>query len=374
MQIGPQLPDDLESGEEQEEETEQAPEVDRSIYTNGIGDSRGYYEDGAYIGLSDEEQEADTNTYSGQLDSEELEKTLHDAYFTSIIDRFLRLRQIVRAKPPPNASKRLSSSQRTHAPPLGPRSSTTKHWTQAIRDTDPHPLQVALISKDSVIRILRVMLGGKFLRRGDPLSERTSRWLWALLARLPDHGELNHSEIGWVRDLGRRAVLLGRSLAEMVALREELAENGLGVNDAVDESSSDEDVVAEAYPEEHLTSLSDAESEQDISDATQKLPPEKYVPIEEASDGEIQDDEDAPMDIESDSEEGEVVENSEDLLAAKEKLLARLDGPASDSEDDTLEKRLEMNTRATLNMLLTVAGEFYGQRDLLEFREPFPET
>ena len=33
--------------------------------------------------------------------------------------------------------------------------------------------------------------------------------------------------------------------------------------------------------------------------------------------------------------------------------------------------RAQVNLRATLNMILTVAGEFYGQRDLLEFRNPF---
>ncbi len=33
--------------------------------------------------------------------------------------------------------------------------------------------------------------------------------------------------------------------------------------------------------------------------------------------------------------------------------------------------RAAMNQRATLCMILTVAGEFYGQRDLLGFRDPF---
>lgn len=44
---------------------------------------------------------------------------------------------------------------------------------------------------------------------------------------------------------------------------------------------------------------------------------------------------------------------------------------APEPVEDSPEERAKANVRATLNMILTVAGEFYGQRDLLEFRDPF---
>jgi predicted DNA binding CopG/RHH family protein len=83
-----------------------------------------------------------------------------------------------------------------------------------------------------------------------------------------------------------------------------------------------------------------------------------------------------------------------DIAAAKARLLARLEEnqqeeeqePSGEADADDLqqneasggdgttfdEARARVNMRATLNMILTVAGEFYGQRDLLEFRDPFP--
>lgn len=256
------------------------------------------------------------------------------------------------------------------------------------------------MSKDTIIRILRVMIGGKFLRSGHSIPQRTSQWLWALLARLPELGELNHTEVGWIRDLGRRAVLLGRSLAEMAALRDELADDGFGVNDNVDASSSDEEVVAEAVEEEDdgdeghdilPTSENKANAINGVLNSSSPIPitiPEDESGVragkdnDNADDGEIKqtnddsEDEDVAMDIASDSEadEGEIVEQSDDAAAleeAKRNLLARLAESENERRQEEEERDARMNMRATLTMILTVAGEFYGQRDLLEFRGPF---
>lgn len=85
------------------------------------------------------------------------------------------------------------------------------------------------------------------------------------------------------------------------------------------------------------------------------------------------------MDIESDSEaeDGEIApEVTQDLEQVRARLLASLeDAEAPDAQEEAdkeaAKQRSRANLRATLNMILTVAGEFYGQRDLLEFREPF---
>lgn len=288
------------------------------------------------------------------------------------MDQYLSLRKAVHQQPPPGAEKRLSSSQAIYAAPFGRNSPTNRTWSQLLRHSDPSPLQVALMTKDTVVRVLRVLLGGKFLRRGYPLPERTSRWLWALLARLPERGELNYSEIGWIRDLGRRAVLLGRSLSEMAALREELADGGLGVNDAVDASSSDEDVVATETALDGEYPVSGAE------EGGEAVPGAEATKVANGS-AQAEDDGEEAMDLETnpedDADEGEITDKEQQLEAAKRRLLAALEH--SDSEDEEKEEqaaareRSRMNMRATLNMILTVAGEFYGQRDLLEFREPF---
>ncbi|KAF4983159.1 hypothetical protein FZEAL_1382 [Fusarium zealandicum] len=368
--IGPQLPADFERDQDSDQDDE--GQADRDIYQDGIGDSRGYYEDGAYTALP--------GGYDAPEDDDDEERILHEAYFASLMDQYLRLRTILHAEPPANAQSRLSPSQVTTAAPFGDRSSPIALWSRLMRTTDPHPLQLALMSKETTLHVLRVLLGGKFLRRGYSLPERTSRWLWALLARLPDSGELNHAEIGWVRDLGRRAVLLGRSLAEMAALRDELAEGGLGAHEAVDRSSSDEEAVVDADEAEVEGALSPEDGSEDDEQPSEAeaAPVASPAPKPDTEEGEIDDaEEDVAMDLASDSEaeDGEVApETQEDLHDAKARLLAQLDNPASDDEDaeqEAAKQRLRANLRATLNMILTVAGEFYGQRDLLEFREPF---
>ncbi|KAJ4150462.1 hypothetical protein LMH87_011212 [Akanthomyces muscarius] len=387
VQIGPQLPSDFvkiklkrsDDGEVEEDDDQ----VDRSIYDTGISDSRGFYDDGAYIGRDDDWGGEGSDDWDEDEDenAEVSESAVLESYFAAIMQQYYHLRAIVNKTPPADAAKRIHSSQATYASSFGPGSTAIKVWPPLLRNTDPTPLQVSLMSKDTVIRVLRIMLGGKFLRRGYPLPERTSRWIWALLARLPERGELNYSEIGWVRDLGRRAVLLGRSLSEMAALRDELAEGGLGVNDAVDASSSDDEVVADEPAAQDDVGTPAAEE----SETAKDLPGKGLV--EESAHAEEGEEEDVAMDIGSDSDEGEIREDDKDkpaekdnisLEAAKFAFLARLEAKASDDEQDDEQDKLDaarersrINMRATLNMILTVAGEFYGQRDLLEFREPF---
>ncbi|KAL6914308.1 hypothetical protein FSST1_012068 [Fusarium sambucinum] len=387
VQIGPQLPAELRG-----DDKDDGGPVDRSIYNDGIGDSRGWYEDGAYMAMPDEAND-EGNYEEGEYpedddDSYDEEVAIHEAYFTSVMDQYLHLRTILHAAPSQNARSRLAKAQLKTEAPADNQTSVTATWSRILRDTDPHPLQIAHMSKDTTLRILRIMLGGKFLRRGYTLPERTSRWVWALLARLPDKGELNYAEIGWIRDLGRRAVLLGRSLSEMAALREELAEGGLGAHEAVDRSSSDEDVMADPEDIEVEGAISAEDDEDDSTppetgqevEQTSKVtePTTSSLPKPDAEEGEIE--EDVAMDTASDSdaEEGELAapESDVNLEAAKERLLAQINGGVAQEDDEgagkeAAKQRLRANLRATINMILTVAGEFYGQRDLLEFREPF---
>ncbi|PNY27497.1 Uncharacterized protein TCAP_02577 [Tolypocladium capitatum] len=381
-QIGPQLPPELRTEHDHDQVS------DRSTYTDGLGDARGYYEDGAYMGLPNSE-DGDGGGEAGDMDPE---TELLKAYCVSVLSRYHRLRSTLHTKPPPNAARRLSCARPTFAPPLGGKSSTHRIWSQALRSTDPHPLQLALMSKDSVLRVLRVMLGGKFLHRGYTLSERTSRWLWALLARLPEPWEMGHTEIAWVRDLGRRAVLLGRSLAEMAALRDELEDDMLGVNESVDASSGgdndDDSAATDARAGQDPGCYGSEPQENPAQDVvSQENPTGEDVPEEQAGaepdqGGQVDegngDNESVAMDLASDSDEGEAKEDDDTALeAAKKAFLSRLEDAAAGNEQheedpqEAARLRLRMNMRATLNMILTVAGEFYGQRDLLEFREPF---
>ncbi|EQK99499.1 v-snare [Ophiocordyceps sinensis CO18] len=176
-QIGPQLPPELQ-GQHHDDEHEVKSESDghQSVYAIA-SDARAYYEDGAYI-ARDPETDDD---HEAQDEQARREKELHNAFFASTLDRYIRLRRILHSKPPPGAAKRLSVTQLTYAASLDS-STTIKRWSTIIRTADPHPLQLVLMSKDSVLRVLHVLLGGKFFFGGYTLSERTSQWLGGLAA------------------------------------------------------------------------------------------------------------------------------------------------------------------------------------------------
>ncbi|KAL7621486.1 hypothetical protein AAE478_008809 [Parahypoxylon ruwenzoriense] len=461
--------------------------IDRNIYQDGRGDFRGYYEDGAYVAYplgyfdedeQEEEEEEGDEDYNRDYDGHDYKEgedeegsaleyddetspdsseggphnsnsdEIRDAYFTSLTNQFLALRQILQTDPPDSVLSSLPKSNPIKVGDFGRRSDTFSKWSGRLRGTDPLPAQIAGMHKDCVIRLLRVILGGKFLRKKQELRERTSRWIWALLARLPDKGELDHQEIGWIRELGKRAILMMVSLAEMEVLKEhyDVGDGSTGsqdgevdVDEGIDEDLSPEEFHGDDYFEDnmddsHARTRNFDQAEDDKADkadaSTNSVDAEFSATCKEGSDNQVDikannaDAEgvsgvppsenetgelsDVEMQIDSEEEEdGEVSdtpqqreESTADIETAKARLLAQLGSTedtsknadaasafpeqqqertttplATDEEEAQKERerlqRTKINERATLNMILTVAGEFFGQRDLLEFRDPF---
>ncbi|KAI0595274.1 hypothetical protein F4775DRAFT_382796 [Biscogniauxia sp. FL1348] len=487
---GPPLPPRISEKSGSDGEAEMGESIDRSIYQDGLGDFRGYYHDGAYTayppnyfdeedGDEDEDEDEDKGEEYGQYDEgQEYEgmpnyddydeeyspgssengphnssvDEIRDAYFFSLINQYVSLRRKLQTEPPSEVLQSLPLSHPTDVMGYSggaPLSRAFARWAGRLKNTDPLPAQVAAMHKDSVVQLLRVILGGKFLQKDRELSERTSRWLWALLARLPEKGELDYRDIGWVRELGKRAVLLLVSLAEFEVLKENYEVGACG--------GSNGDSQWEADAEAEMDVLEGVDEE--LSEGT---PKEEYdVPTGSEPEGsqvkeitqspllkaEPEDTSDVDMQIESDAEEGEVSDAepqpqssshqqpTDDIEAAKARLLAQLaDTASTENHDNSIDDaasspnrsnpvkpeemdvkeegevghtnycsdeevaaadvveeeeqraeeeeyeeeqeseaacRARINERATLNMILTVAGEFYGQRDLLEFRDPF---
>ncbi|KAJ8128462.1 hypothetical protein O1611_g5170 [Lasiodiplodia mahajangana] len=305
--------------------------------------------------------------------------------------------------------------------------------------------------KDDVFRLLRVLLARRFLRKRAQIHERTSRWIWALLARLPGKGELDYMEIGWIRELGKRAVLMMVTLTELEVLREHYGAAGSSPEDQeeyeVDADADDcfENDLSQDTPIDALDAPTPEAMEENIkrasspktSDTSNRArgasrssndaePEVDHAPLRTPS---LDNASDIEMQLDSDMEDGEVVveppsppcsDPVADIETAKARLLARVNGDIvndgevkdhdssatqpttgqeqtvqttavetaqaeqDEGEYDTDEceeganyeryqelDRAKVNERVTLNMILTVAGEFYGQRDLLEFRDPF---
>ncbi|KAF7877271.1 hypothetical protein EAF04_000954 [Stromatinia cepivora] len=351
-------------------------EYDRSIYESGLGDFRGYYEDGAYFAAAEVEDDIEDEQDGG--------KDPQLAYFNSIITRFETLRKQMQRIPPPDLVNDLDADHPTYLNVLNTK--LCRWWRWKLKTVDPLPAQVASMDKDTVLRLLRLLTGGTLLQSGSDINMKVSRWAWALLARLPVRGELSSDEIGVVRELGKRAVMLGVGLKAGSSLKEELdgvekvfdADNGAEIEDSERTISPGDENIVEGI-EDHLeveqqlkekrngaTQTSDSTENSILSIATEK----STTPQEEAWGSKL---------------------DSHELEAVKARLLANLTSTPSiveataqprgeESTPSTVETPMlkpaqtaNWNTRATIDMIITIAGEMYGQRDLLEFREVWGE-
>ncbi|KAG9235569.1 hypothetical protein BJ875DRAFT_440244 [Amylocarpus encephaloides] len=323
---------------------------DRDIYDHGIGDYRARYEDGTYYAAPDASEE--------EVEVEESTHNANVAYFDSILARFASLQAQLQQVPPPSAVKKLDADHPTYIGDMN--TSLARWWRWKLRSIDPIPAQVANMDKRTILKLLGLLSGGNLLQRGKPLHVGISRWAWALLAKLPTRGELNSEEIGVIRELGKKSVLVGMGLKDNAEYTEgmDVLEAGLddeaaiipGVINNAEINLEDEDEMAadpKILADEAATSLATATKEE-----TATLTDKPMVLHE------------TPM-IEDD-------QASEDLATAKATALGALANEGGVPQPTGLFNHIDdantWNAKATVDMILTVSGELYGQRDLLEFR------
>ncbi|ESZ94500.1 hypothetical protein SBOR_5113 [Sclerotinia borealis F-4128] len=358
-------------------------EYDRSIYESGVGDFRGYYEDGAYYSAAevkvDRKEEEEDVGQDPQL-----------AYFDSILTRFAALREKMQKTPPADLVKDLDPDHPIYLNKLDTK--ICRWWRWKMKTVDPLPTQIASMNKDTVLKLIRLLMGGTLLQSGSDINAKVSRWAWALLARLPVRGELSSDEIGVIRELGKKAVMLSVGLKASSGLKEGLDEvekvfevdNGVGLVDGEKApSSGDENLVERSV--EHQVKRTDKDATHALDgteNAMQSITTENSTPTENSTSTEEQE----PWGATLDSHELEAIKAR--LLAnitsnpSGEAIAAEVSQPPKAEEPNPSTTELPMytpahtvnwNTRATIDMIITIAGDIYGQRDLLEFREVWGE-
>jgi regulator of vacuolar morphogenesis len=164
--------------------------------------------------------------------------------------------------------------------------------------TDPHPVQLACMAADTVVELVRFlgMQLQKMLRTKDPVkAARVGAWVWAVLGKCQDRGELASEEIADLRELAQLALRL---------------QNGGQGTTVDDEGEGNED-----------GSVDDGISAGDDAIVTPA---------------------------------------------------SNINGEASDQQHERGVNRQKLLS-ATLDMIVTVVGEVYGQRDLLDLRTRWPD-
>ncbi|PYI30317.1 hypothetical protein BP00DRAFT_436948 [Aspergillus indologenus CBS 114.80] len=248
-------------------------------------------------------------------------------YYTLLHHRFRLLRSILKCTPPPAAIAALD-----HDHPISlPRHARNarREWRRLLLAVDPQTVQLACMDMESVLGVLGIMarVMSENVRSGDEAKvRRIAAWAWGLLARCREVGQLGTEEVGEIRDLGKRAVrVLGR-MREVEVEVEDGRKGGGGGGEDEDEEEGEGDVEGEAEAE--------AEGE---------------------GEGEG-------------SATGNEVEVDLEMRDADAHANAHADADA-DANGNSAASEVALQIRAMLDMVITVVGEYYGQRDLLQARE-----
>ncbi|TID12821.1 hypothetical protein E2P81_ATG09770 [Venturia nashicola] len=343
-------------------------DFDTKIYTNGIGDSRGYFSEGTYIAaptigsdlpndeyyLSDEDDFARVVSMSPQ-----------EAHTTRILSLFNRQRSILQMTPPAK---------------LNPLHEMSCH--ERINKHDPSPAALVAMSMATTYAMLKLVT--KQLKKSRNIAPRMSAWIMSILAKM-DEKLMDGDSVYLVRELSKKAMWVRFSFderfTELTANAEYNQESQFGgPDDRKDDGgpSRGRREVQDDLPRRRNTSslssyrASDSvhDPELKIDDASlpsmaevrpSKLPATK--PISEL----MMDDALLPTAAEARLGTATAIEAARLRLLEKIEKEVQDDIPIKDKKDRGPDV-LDSNTRATIDMIITIVGEIYGQKDLLEGR------
>lgn len=330
---------------------------DIALTRNDTGTEDGvFYKDGVWIAVDGGLQDGDG---SAKPDVRHLPLQPQQSYYDLILVRFQILRTKLREAGFPCTNRTAPSPHRQ------PRS--RQAWLDVIDINLPTSEYMGQLDEPGLFHALEACSAS--LGRSASISREKSCWIWTLLAMASDAGTMNSTLVGKIRYLGLQAARLGARLQQEASDQDihsldlGALEKGHTANDHQNHNMQEPDmevepkdntVETEAIQHQLQTSRHyDRGQEQDISAIDKDL-------------GAVPED-----------------EHAQTLEQARAQLLAQLGDrlvPSDVSpqenkgvvtrgaEKRSLDDPIDWNTKATIDMILTVVAERYGQRDLLESR------
>lgn len=348
-----------------------APLSPRVVATDQYSDhEHGYYADGAYTAAPDA---------TIRPSDEEDEEDPQEAYYASLCSRFFSLNATLQHSPPLPTTSTTSAVKQSSFNPSSP-----ARWRRCIFNTQPRMLLLHQLGQADVVSGLAVL---ETLLNSTNLQKRKNigAWAWGLLAKCREVGQMSSEEVGVLRDLGKKARGIIRGI--MAGIEDE---GGLEEGEE-DEVNAGERVEGEDDYEK--AKGGDAGSNIEHSPGGESLRSIENPQILHHNG------------VNNATESTEIHTSSskstDPLEAARQQLLESLKSSspgAFESEttaaqgaiDNGLEhpkqQHMGNNTEhgvdqqdigdddtglminATLDMIVTIVGEFYGQRDLLDGR------
>ena len=371
----------------------------------GLDDEQCYYEDGNYW-------HANPMSYPGGTDSDELlyddyqapeegreedeDIDPQEAYYESLMIRFTTFRTMINS-PPTNIPLPTNSHS------LPGYNASYADWENAVLNSSPLAVKISRMEQRHVLQaVTRVedLLTKKHLLDGQK-GRNLGAWCWSLLGRCKDANEMISEEVGTVRGLARRAAGVLRDWRGRAGERS----NGMIKQDSdEEEDTTDEEArglaedgqLAEKADEvrgtdEHLDSHLSGTSQSDplhledapsspfqtiapegdpavLELARQKLMEQLSPNTSERRNG-IAD----PLNADPSNPsytQAHVYPNGED---GDEGEIVSGDESEDDYEVNELAPDPQIAALATLDMIITIVGEFWGQKDLLVQREIWGE-
>ena len=299
---------------------------------------------------------------------DEDEEDSQDAYYTAFRARFRSFSSLLGCSPP---SDLISSSASNTAHKLSTGMKST--WRNAF-DTMPTTIVLGQLPQESVLQGLQILESS--LANGDMAKkEFLGLWAWGLLARCREAGQMGSEEIGILRDLGKRAVWLLRGLrAGMDYLAQEQAQDidssDMGSDNEKEEAGLDGRRGREHQGLETTASIPPADKTLAESEAAQiaesthttENQPDVDDPLAAAKSSLLSSLASEPPATTSSS----LAQDAAQSLATGHSTAS--DAPLAGQPEFDEQRGQAFRLYATLDMIITIVGELYGQRDLLEGR------
>lgn len=298
-------------------------------------DEEGWYHDGAYTAFV-----GPATTPS----ADESPPTALTLWHTMLLTSFRNLRTTLHSSPPPPAVPVVPTDL--------PQRKRRSLWQQHIFNTSPTPQELWGIDQQTVLKLLSWLtqrLGGT---DKNGIGKYWSQWLWGLLVRLDNC--LTAEEVCIVRDLGKRCVII----RERMAMRGEYT--GFDNRDQADEGSTVEEGEVEEKGVER-GGMEEGEVEE-----TEEGDAKEEGEAEEMEEGEVEDkgvDRERAADIPPIAS-GIVPGHQDKPHEPEPGNRGSMDSPTGDKDPPSF-----LDTLATLDMVVSLVGDFYGQRDLLAQRK-----
>ena len=201
-----------------------------------------------------------------------------------------------------------------------------------------------------VVKLLKGMLASTVRSRSQEKIQRLGAWIWGILGRCNEAGELGSEEISELRELGKRAVGL------LVGIRDR---SGKAYGH---EEQEDQDTLALGEEANEGSSVNlQIESQARVKSTGADVP--ETGPSSSTG---------------SEAKELELAKAAlqEQLSLGDQRQVngqAAIDRVAEESGDVGVDMPVDKQVRVMLDMVITIVGEVYGQRDLLEFRDIWNE-